>query len=56
VAGLLGVEGAQAIEGRLDNVDVLFAAGVRMMGLAHFTDNAVAGSSAGAAKQGLTDL
>ena len=56
VAGLLGVEGAQAIEGRLDNVDALFAAGVRMMGLAHFTDNEVAGSSAGADKQGLTDL
>jgi membrane dipeptidase len=56
VAGLLGVEGAQAIEGRLENVDALFADGVRMIGLAHFTDNAVAGSSAGADKQGLTDL
>ncbi|HVN36714.1 MAG TPA: membrane dipeptidase [Myxococcota bacterium] len=56
VAGLLGVEGAQAIEGRIENVDALFEAGVRMIGLAHFTDNAVAGSSAGADKPGLTDL
>jgi membrane dipeptidase len=56
VAGLLGVEGAQALDGTLDGLDRLFAAGVRMIGLAHFFDNAVAGSSAGAAKHGLTPL
>jgi membrane dipeptidase len=56
VAGLLGVEGAQALDGSLAGLDRLFAAGVRMIGLAHFFDNAVAGSSAGVAKHGLTPL
>jgi microsomal dipeptidase-like Zn-dependent dipeptidase len=56
VAGLLGIEGAQALDGSLAGLDRLFAAGVRMIGLAHFFDNAVAGSSAGAAKHGLTPL
>ena len=56
VAGLLGIEGAQALEGKLENLDRLFAAGVRMIGLAHFVDNEVAGSSAGAARHGLTPL
>jgi microsomal dipeptidase-like Zn-dependent dipeptidase len=56
VAGLLGIEGAQALDGRLENLDVLFAAGVRMVGLAHFFDNPVAGSSAGALQHGLTPL
>jgi len=56
VAGLLGIEGAQALEGRVENLDALFTAGVRMLGLAHFVDNEVAGSSAGALQQGLTPL
>jgi microsomal dipeptidase-like Zn-dependent dipeptidase len=56
VAGLLGVEGAQALDGTLAGVDALFAAGVRMIGLAHFFDNPVAGSSAGVEKHGLTPL
>jgi microsomal dipeptidase-like Zn-dependent dipeptidase len=56
VAGLLGIEGAQALDGTLAGLDRLFAAGVRMAGLAHFFDNPVAGSSAGAAKEGLTPL
>jgi membrane dipeptidase len=56
VAGLLGIEGAQALDGSLDGVDRLFDAGVRMIGLAHFFDNRVAGSSAGVEKHGLTPL
>jgi microsomal dipeptidase-like Zn-dependent dipeptidase len=56
VAGLLGIEGAQALDGTLAGVDRLFAAGVRMIGLAHFFDNPVAASSAGVAKHGLTPL
>jgi microsomal dipeptidase-like Zn-dependent dipeptidase len=56
VAGLLGVEGAQALDGSLDGLDSLFVAGVRMIGLAHFFDNPVAGSSAGVEKHGLTPL
>ena len=56
VAGLLGIEGAHALEGKLENLDRVFDAGVRMLGLAHFVDNELAGSSAGAEKHGLTPL
>ncbi len=56
VAGLLGIEGAQALDGTLAGLDALHAAGVRMLGLAHFFDNPVAGSSAGEAQHGLTPL
>jgi microsomal dipeptidase-like Zn-dependent dipeptidase len=56
VAGLLAIEGLHCLEGRLENVDALFAAGFRMMGLAHFFDNEVAGSAHGAEKGGLTPL
>lgn len=54
VAGLLSIEGAQALEGREENVDVLFDAGVRMIGLTHFVDNEVGGSASGEEKGGLT--
>ena len=56
VAGLLAIEGLHALEGKLANVDVLFAAGFRMMGLAHFFDNEVSGSAHGAEKGGVTAL
>jgi microsomal dipeptidase-like Zn-dependent dipeptidase len=54
VGGMLSVEGLQDIEGKLDNLDRLYAAGFRMAGLAHFFDNDVAGSMHGLAKGGLT--
>jgi membrane dipeptidase len=54
-AGLLGLEGAHALEGDLANLDVLFQAGFRMVGLVHFFDNDVGGSAHGRAKGGLTD-
>ncbi|HEX2486587.1 MAG TPA: membrane dipeptidase, partial [Myxococcota bacterium] len=56
VGGVLGTEGLHALEGRLESVDALFDAGFRMMGLAHFFDNEVAGSAHGAEKGGLTPL
>lgn len=56
VIGLLNTEGLQAIEGKLENLDTLFAHGFRMAGLAHFFDNDVAGSAHGEAKGGLTAL
>jgi microsomal dipeptidase-like Zn-dependent dipeptidase len=56
VAGLLGIEGAQALDGTLAGLDALFAAGVRMVGLAHFFDNPVAGSAHGIERGGLTPL
>jgi microsomal dipeptidase-like Zn-dependent dipeptidase len=53
-AGFLGLEGAHALEGDLGNVDVLFGAGFRMVGLVHFFDNEFGGSAHGVAKGGLT--
>jgi len=53
---LLSTEGMQDIEGKLSNIDVLYNAGFRMMGLAHFFDNEIAGSMHGEKKSGLTPL
>ncbi len=53
-AGLLGIEGAHALEGDLGNIDVLYDAGVRMMAPTHFFDNDIGGSSAGVRRGGLT--
>jgi len=54
VAGLLALEGAQVLEGDVRNVDELYAAGYRMLGLVHLFDNEVGGSAHGQQKQGLT--
>jgi membrane dipeptidase len=56
VAGFLGTEGAQPLEGDLGNLDDLYAAGFRMMAPTHFTDTAIAGAAAGMNKGGLTGL
>jgi membrane dipeptidase len=53
-AGFLGVEGAQVLEGKLENVQRLFDAGVRMMAPSHFFDTEVGGSAHGEKKIGLT--
>ena len=53
-AGFLGVEGAHALDGKLENVDVLFDAGIRMMAPTHFFDNKLGGSAHGISKAGLT--
>jgi len=55
VAGLLAIEGAHALDGDMANIARLEAAGFRMVGLAHFFDNAFAGSAHGIAKGGLTE-
>jgi membrane dipeptidase len=55
-AAFLGLEGMHALEGRVDALDELQAAGFRMVGFAHFFDNPFAGSSAGEEKHGLTPL
>ena len=55
VAGFLGLEGAHALEGDINNVDVLFDAGFRMIAPTHFFDNEWGGSAHGTAKTGLTD-
>jgi membrane dipeptidase len=54
-AGLLSIEGAHALDGKLENLDVLYRAGYRMMSPSHFFDNDIGGSSAGVRKAGLTD-
>ena len=52
--GLLSTEGAHPLEGDLGNIDMLYEAGFRMMGLQHFFDNELGGSLHGAKKGGLT--
>jgi membrane dipeptidase len=54
VGAILGIEGAHALD-RPSALDEAFAAGVRLIGLAHFFDNDYAGSAHGLAKGGLTD-
>jgi len=54
-AGFLGIEGAHALDGNLDNIDRLFDAGFRMMAPTHFFDNDIGGSAHGVEKGGLTD-
>jgi membrane dipeptidase len=56
VAGLLGLEGMQALEGRVESVDELHEAGFRMLGFAHFFDNEMSGSAHGVKKEGLSEL
>src|SRR5262245_13084572 len=55
VGGFLGLEGAHALEGEAPNLGRLYDAGFRMIGLAHFFDNEMAGSAHGVEKYGLTD-
>ncbi|HBK71130.1 MAG TPA: peptidase M19 [Flavobacteriaceae bacterium] len=55
-AGFLGIEGMHALSGKLENVDKLFDAGVRMMAPVHFFDNRLGGSAHGVSKEGLTDF
>lgn len=54
VGGILAIEGAHALDDDVANVERLAAAGYRIVGLAHFFDNAFGGSAHGLAKGGLT--
>lgn len=45
LSAVLGVEGAHALEGRVDRVQTLWNRGVRFMGLTHLHNNALGGSS-----------
>jgi membrane dipeptidase len=56
VAGFLGAEGSQPLEGKLENLDELYAAGFRMMSPTHFTDTAIGGSASGMSQGRLTEL
>lgn len=54
-AGILGVEGAHCLEGDLENLQVLFEHGIRIIAPTHFFDNEIGGSAHGLAKGGLTE-
>ncbi|WP_194778000.1 dipeptidase [Pararhodonellum marinum] len=54
IGGMLGVEGAQALKGDLKNLDILFDAGIRLIGPTHFFDNELGGSAHGVSMDGLT--
>lgn len=56
IGAMLGIEGAHALEGSLDNLDRVYEAGVRMIGLTHFFDNELGGSAHGQNMAGLTDF
>jgi membrane dipeptidase len=55
-AGFLGIEGAHALERKLENLDKLYDAGYRMISPSHFFDTEIGGSAAGVQKTGLTPL
>ena len=55
-AAFLGIEGAQALEGNIDNLKLVYDAGVRMIGLTHFYDNEVGGSAHGVERGGITEF
>lgn len=54
IGGWLGIEGAHALDGKVENLDLLFNAGFRMMSPSHFFDNDIGGSAHGVEKYGLT--
>jgi microsomal dipeptidase-like Zn-dependent dipeptidase len=56
VGALLGAEGAHALGTSLAHLDQLDGAGLRMISMTHFFDNAFGGSASGVDKGGLTPL
>ena len=54
VATLLASEGAHPLEGEIGNLERMWDAGYRMLGLQHFFDNLVGGSLHGQSGEGLT--
>jgi microsomal dipeptidase-like Zn-dependent dipeptidase len=56
LAAILATEGAHPLEGDLANLDRLYIAGYRMIGLHHFFDNELGGSLHGQSGAGLTEF
>lgn len=54
VGGMLSLEGTHALEGEPANIETLFDAGFRMLGLVHLFNNQMAGSAHGDRMHGLT--
>ena len=55
-AGLLSLEGAHALEDKLENLDHLYEVGFRIIGFTHFFDNELGGSAHGIDKGGITEF
>jgi len=55
-AALLGIEGSHALDGNRANIQNLFDAGYRTMGLHHFFDNELGGSLHGVSGEGLNEF
>ena len=58
VGAILGTEGAHPLEGQIGNLQVLYGAGFRLIGLTHFFDNELGGSlhGQGGPGAGLSDF
>ena len=56
VGGILSIEGLHALEGDIENLQIFYDAGYRIMGPVHFFDNKLGGSSGGVQKGGITDF
>jgi len=54
VGALIGAEGAHILEGKLENLDLLWDARFRLMGLHHFLDSELGGSLHGESTAGLS--
>ena len=56
VGAILGTEGGHPLEGQIANLQTLYDAGFRLMGLTHFFDNELGGSLHGESGAGLSDF
>jgi len=56
VGGILGLEGAHPLEGKIDNLDRLETEGYRVIALQHFFDNELGGTLHSKAELGLSDF
>lgn len=56
IGGLFLIEGAHPLEGKIENLDILFEQGLRVAGLTHFFDNRLGGSLHGISGEGLTEF
>lgn len=56
LAVILATEGAHSLEGDIANIDRLYDAGYRVLGLQHFFDNELGGSLHGVSHAGLTEF
>jgi len=54
IGALMGMEGGHPLEGDIENLDKLYDAGYRLIGLQHFFDNELGGSLHGTSNAGLT--